>query len=140
MSDNENHRPPPAKDSLEFAQSIVDTVREPLVILDAQLRVKSANRSFYQAFAVAPRRPRAGSSTSSATASGTSPGSGRSSKRSSPKNHSFRDLEVDHDFEGIGRRRMLLNARKVWQGREPLRTDPARHRGHHRPLAGRGRA
>ena len=62
-----------------------------------------------------PRRPRAGSSTSSATASGTSPGSGRSSKRSSPRDHSFRDLEVEHDFEGIGRRRMLLNGRKVWR-------------------------
>ena len=37
-----------------FAQSIVDTVREPLLILNADLHVKSANRSFYETFRVEP--------------------------------------------------------------------------------------
>jgi two-component system, chemotaxis family, CheB/CheR fusion protein len=31
-----------------------------------------------------------------------------------PQENSFRDFEVDHVFERIGRRRMLLNGRKVW--------------------------
>ena len=37
-----------------YAQNIVDTVREPLLILDATLRVQSANRAFYQTFHVSP--------------------------------------------------------------------------------------
>jgi PAS domain-containing protein len=37
-----------------YAQDIVDTVREPLLILDATLRVRSANRAFYQTFHVSP--------------------------------------------------------------------------------------
>ena len=37
-----------------YAQDIVDTVREPLLILDATLRVRSANRAFYQRFHVSP--------------------------------------------------------------------------------------
>ena len=41
-------------DGGEYAESIVDTVREGLVVLDANLRVISANRSFYEAFKVKP--------------------------------------------------------------------------------------
>jgi PAS domain-containing protein len=37
-----------------YAQDIVDTVREPLLILDTSLRVRSANRAFYQTFRVSP--------------------------------------------------------------------------------------
>jgi len=38
----------------QLAQAMVDTVREPLLLLDAGLRVVVASRSFYQTFAVAP--------------------------------------------------------------------------------------
>src|SRR5213082_2993157 len=37
-----------------YAQNIVDTVREPLLILDATLRVRSGNKAFYQTFQVSP--------------------------------------------------------------------------------------
>lgn len=40
------------EDIQNFAQNIVDTVREPLLILDTTLRVRSANRAFYQTFRV----------------------------------------------------------------------------------------
>ena len=38
------------EDIQNYAQNIVDTVREPLLILDATLRVQSANRAFYRRF------------------------------------------------------------------------------------------
>ena len=47
-------RKPLVEDIQSFAQNIVDTVREPLLILDAQLCVRSANRAFYQTFHVTP--------------------------------------------------------------------------------------
>ena len=40
--------------SKEFAESIIDTVREPLIVLDKDLKVVSASRSFYQVFKVKP--------------------------------------------------------------------------------------
>ena len=43
-----------AQEALEYAEGIIETVREPLVVLDAKLRVISVNRSFCQAFKVAP--------------------------------------------------------------------------------------
>ncbi|MGD8758436.1 MAG: hypothetical protein PVH78_06155, partial [Deltaproteobacteria bacterium] len=36
------------REALEYAEALVDTVREPLVVLDGDLRIHSANRSFYQ--------------------------------------------------------------------------------------------
>ena len=45
-------RAPLVEDIQNYAQNIVDTVREPLLILDATLRVQSANRAFYQTFHV----------------------------------------------------------------------------------------
>ena len=47
-------RRPLVDDIQNYAQNIVDTVREPLLILDATLRVQSANRAFYQTFHVSP--------------------------------------------------------------------------------------
>jgi two-component system CheB/CheR fusion protein len=41
-------------DIQNYAKNIVDTVREPLLILDATLRVRTANRAFYQTFHVSP--------------------------------------------------------------------------------------
>src|SRR2546429_7568527 len=43
-----------AADARAYAKAIVETVREPLVVLDAALRVKTANRSFYQTFQATP--------------------------------------------------------------------------------------
>ena len=42
------------EDAHAFAQAIVDTVREPLLVLDGELRVIAASRSFYLTFAVRP--------------------------------------------------------------------------------------
>jgi PAS domain-containing protein len=56
-----------------YAQSIVDTVREPLLMLDTTLRVRSANRAFYQTFQVLLKKPRTALFTNWATASGIFP-------------------------------------------------------------------
>ena len=40
--------------SQEYAESIIDTVREPLIALDQDLRVVSVSRSFYNVFKVKP--------------------------------------------------------------------------------------
>ena len=45
---------PLVEDIQNYAQNIVDTVREPLLTLDATLRIRSTNRAFYQTFHVSP--------------------------------------------------------------------------------------
>src|SRR3954452_17725363 len=115
MSDIESNPSVPAKDSMEFAASIVDTVREPLVILDDQLRVLSANRSFYQAFAVDPAETEGRLIYELGNGQWNIPRLRTLLEEILPKDHSFRDLEVEHVFEAIGRKRMLLNGRKIWR-------------------------
>ena len=46
-------------DACALAQGIVDTVREPVLVLDKELRVIAASRSFYSAFKVSPKIPKA---------------------------------------------------------------------------------
>ena len=115
MSDDAGGQPIMAKDSLEFAESIIDTVREPLAILDDQLRVRSANRSFYLAFGVTPEETENRLIYEIGNGQWNIPRLRTLLEEILPENHTFRDFEVDHIFEGIGRRRMLLNARKIWR-------------------------
>ena len=64
-----------------LAEAIVDTVREPLVVLDRDLRVIAASRSFYRTFADSRGSRKAESSTSWGMDSGTFQLCGLSSKR-----------------------------------------------------------
>ena len=105
----------PVAAARDYTQSIVDTVRDPLLVLDADLRVRSASRSFYEDFGVKPEETEGRLVYELGNGQWDIPDFGRSSKTSSPRTSSFRDFEVTHDFEGIGRRRMLLNGRKVRQ-------------------------
>jgi two-component system, chemotaxis family, CheB/CheR fusion protein len=103
-----------AQDARDYAESIVGTVREPLLILDSDLRVKSASRSFYQAFAVTPEVTEGRLVYELGNGQWDIPCLRRLLEEVLPQGNSFRDFEVDHVFESIGRRRMVLNGRKVW--------------------------
>jgi PAS domain S-box-containing protein len=98
----------------DFAQSIIDTIRELLLVLDADLRVKSASRSFYQAFGVTPEETEGRLVYELGNGQWNIPRLRTLLEEILPKENSFRDFEVNHAFEGIGPRRMLVNARKVW--------------------------
>jgi two-component system, chemotaxis family, CheB/CheR fusion protein len=103
----------------DYAAAIVQTVREPLLVLDQQLRIEAANRAFYQTFKTSPeeslKRPIY------------EVGSGQfdfpklrdlleSVVRNTPK---IEDVELQRDFERIGSRTMLLNARRIAEDGQP---------------------
>jgi two-component system CheB/CheR fusion protein len=96
-----------------YFESIVDTVREPLVVLDANLRVVSANRSFYRAFRTTARQ------TEGASMFELSSGQWDTAKLRTlleeilPKNTSFEDYEVEVALPKLGRRVFMLNARRL---------------------------
>ncbi len=104
----------------EYAESIIATVREPLVVLDADLRVISASRSFYQTFQVAPEETEGWGIYELGNRQWDIPKLRDLLERILPKKSAFDDIEVEHDFETIGRRIMLLNARRIY--REANRT------------------
>jgi PAS domain S-box-containing protein len=104
-----------AQDALVYAESIVDTVRDPLLILDADLRVRSASRSFYETFAVDPAATEGRLVYELGNGQWDIPQLRTLLEDILPEGDSFRDFELTHDFEGLGRRRMLLNGRKVYR-------------------------
>ncbi len=99
-----------------YAQNIVDTVREPLLILDATLRVQSANRAFYQTFHVSPGETEGRLIYELGNGQWDIPDLRTLLEDIAPKSSFFDDFELEHTFPVIGRRVMLLNARKLQAG------------------------
>src|SRR4051794_30215079 len=107
---------PLAEDIQDYAQNIVDTVREPLLILDTTLRVRSANRAFYQTFHVSPGETEGHLIYELGNGQWDIPDLRTLLEDIVPKSSVFDHFELDHTFPAIGRRVMLLNARKLQAG------------------------
>src|SRR6478609_7272583 len=107
---------PLVEDIETYAQNIVDTVREPLLILDATLRVRSANRAFYQTFHVSAGETEGRLIYELGNGQWDIPDLRTLLEDIVPKSSVFDDFELDHTFPVIGRRVMLLNARKLQAG------------------------
>ena len=96
----------------EYAESIVTTVREPLLVLDSQLRVRSANPSFYRNFHVAPAETEGRFIYDLGDRQWDIPALKTLLEEIIPLNSSFDDWPVEHDFEHIGPKTMMLSARR----------------------------
>src|SRR5687767_11747281 len=110
------NREPLVEDIQNYALNIVDTVREPLLILDTTLRVRSANRAFYQTFHVSSEETENRLIYELGNGQWDIPDLRRLLEDIVPKSSVFNDFELEHDFPAIGRRVMLLNARKLEAG------------------------
>ncbi len=95
----------------EYAENIVATVREPLLILDSELLVRSANRSFYETFKVDPAETEGRSIYDLGNGQWNIPALKTLLEEMLPRHNAFDDFEVEHDFSSIGPKTMLLNAR-----------------------------
>src|SRR2546421_5034297 len=107
---------PAVEDIQDFAQNIVDTVREPLLMLDSTLRVQSANRAFYHTFHVSPEETENHLIYQLGNGQWDIPNLRTLLEDIVPKSSVFNDFELEHDFPAIGKRVMLLNARKLQAG------------------------
>ena len=103
------------RQSLEFAEDIINTVREPLIALDQDLRVVSANRSFFKVFQVKPEETVGQLIYDLGNNQWDIPKLRELLEKILPEHTTFDNYEVEHDFATIGRRTMLLNARQIEQ-------------------------
>ena len=97
-----------------LAQAIVDTVRESLLVLDAELRVVAASRSFFSTFKVDPQNVQGRLLYELGDGQWNIPALRLLLERVVPEKSVMEAFEVQHEFLGIGWRTMLLNARKVF--------------------------
>lgn len=103
------------REAREFAASIVETVREPLLVLDRDLRVVSANRSFYRTFKVSRRKTLGRKIYELGEREWDIPKLRELLEEILPQNTSFENFEVRHEFPRIGPKTFLLNARRVYR-------------------------
>ncbi|MFC1620721.1 PAS domain-containing protein [Candidatus Omnitrophota bacterium] len=101
------------KKAREYAESIVDTVREPLIVLGADLKIISANRSFYQIFKVNPEETVGHFIYDLGNKQWDIPKLRHLLENILPKKKCFENYKIEHNFETIGLKSMLLNARRL---------------------------
>ncbi|KAB8316846.1 hypothetical protein SD81_027295 [Tolypothrix campylonemoides VB511288] len=97
----------------DYAEAIVETVREPLVVLNLNLQVITANHSFYDTFQVRAVETEQHLIFELGNGQWNIPRLRSLLEDIVANNTQFQDFEVEHDFEQIGRKIMRLNARKM---------------------------
>lgn len=103
------------KAALQYTQSIIDTVREPMLILNNEMRIVKANRSFYRVFRTNEEDTRERHIYELGNGQWDIPDLRNLLERIILQNTFFNDYPVEHNFPVIGRRRMILNARRLYE-------------------------
>jgi two-component system, chemotaxis family, CheB/CheR fusion protein len=111
-----------AKRGLDFAEAIVETVREPLVILNHNLTVVSANKAFYETFQARQQETEGRLIYDLGKGQWNIPELRELLDNILPAHSTFRDFEVVSEFAHVGRKVMLLNAREVFDANAQART------------------
>ncbi|WP_224362095.1 chemotaxis protein CheB [Hyalangium versicolor] len=102
-----------ARQSREYANAIVETMREPFLVLDGQLHVVNANPAFYAAFHIKPEQTVGRALYSLGNGQWNIPRLRQLLEEILPSNTRLQDFVMEHDFENVGFRRLLLNARRI---------------------------
>ena len=99
--------------SWTYIKTVVDIVREPVLILDKDLRIMSANESFYRTFQVESKDTEGQVVYKLGNGQWNIPALRKLLEDILPKNTFFKGFEVTHEFPFIGRKVMILNARQI---------------------------
>lgn len=102
-----------------LAQAIVDTIREPLLVLDEDLRVVVASRSFYQKFHTEPQSTEGRLLSALSNGEWDLPALHLLLDRIGSHDVVLNDYEIDLDFPGLGSRTYIVNARKIFHENQP---------------------
>ncbi|HYP12938.1 MAG TPA: HWE histidine kinase domain-containing protein [Bryobacteraceae bacterium] len=97
----------------EYSDKLVDALRDPFLVLDWDLRVRSANGAFYNTFEVRPGETEGRLVYELGNGQWNIPRLRELLEDILPRDSSFDDFEVEHRFADIGSRVMLLNARRI---------------------------
>ncbi len=97
----------------DYAEAIIVNIREPLLVLDKNLRIKTANNAFYKTFKVSEKETEAVLIYDLGNKQWDIPELRTLLEKILPEKSVFNDFEVVHTFSNIGERVMLLNAREV---------------------------
>ena len=101
------------EESWTYIKTVVDVMREPILVLDQDLRVVVANEPFYETFQVTPKDTEGKIVYRLGNGQWNIPELRKLLEEILPKDVIFKGFEVAHDFPSIGRKVMILNARQI---------------------------
>jgi nitrogen-specific signal transduction histidine kinase len=116
---NNNKIEPLWEKSWTYIKTVVDVVREPILILDKDLKVMAANDSFYRTFQVESKDTEGEIIYGLGNGQWNIPALKKLLEDILPKNTFFKGFEVDHNFPFIGKKIMILNAREIHFKQDP---------------------
>jgi PAS domain-containing protein len=93
-------------------------VRQPLLVLDGELRVKTANHAFYELFQISPKETETRLIYRLGKAQWDIARLRKLLEEILPKSAHFENFEVEAEFPGVGRKKLVLNARRLLDGGE----------------------
>lgn len=105
-----------ARQARDYAEAIVETIQEPLLVLDSRLRILSANNSFYHTFQTTAEETVNRVIFEVGDRQWDIPRLRELLQHLLPHNTRIEDFEVENNFPNIGLRHMLLNARRLDSG------------------------
>ncbi|MDB6134821.1 MAG: two-component hybrid sensor and regulator [Verrucomicrobiales bacterium] len=101
-----------AEAARDYAEAIVATIHEPLLVLDGDLRVKSANQSFHSLFRTTPAGTHGKLLLETGDGAWNMASLRELLEKILPRKSTIRGFRIERDFPVIGRKSMLLNARR----------------------------
>lgn len=113
------------EESWIYIKTIVDIIREPFLILDKDLRVMLANESFYRTFQVDKNNTENRLVYELGNGQWNIPDLRKLLEDILPKNTFFKGFEVIQEFPYVGRKIMILNARQIFQTKNPVKSFPS---------------
>ncbi len=102
--------------ALNYAEDIINTVREPLIVLNKNFEVVSANRSFYETFKLEKSLIEGEKLYEIGDGTWNNQSLRNLLEDILPKDKIMNDYELEYDFQGMGHRKLLLNARRIYRG------------------------
>ena len=101
------------REAKEYAEHIIETLPEPLLVLTSELRVQSANAAFYEHFQVAAEETKGCKIYELGNGQWNIPSLRELLEDVLPGDNVFHEYQVEHEFDDLGRRVMLLNGRRL---------------------------
>jgi len=104
-------------EAYDYSEAVFATIHEPLIVLDKNLRVKSANKRFYKLYNTKVEETEGMLLYDLGNKQWNIPRLRELLEEILPRNTHFHDFEITHTFPGIGEKTMVLNARRIIQKR-----------------------
>ncbi len=102
-----------AEEARDYAEGMLETVREPLLVLDGDLRIQRATSAFYETFRVSRGETEGRLLYDLGNGQWNVPRLRELLGEAMFRNRAFQDFEIDHEFPHVGRRTLRLNARRI---------------------------